>query len=150
MEIPIEKQIGVIVQKMELVKKAFGDDKFGKVLSEGAVIARDAIAKEAPSTKKKQLKEAIQVFQKRRTKGLYVLTGPVAAEKSKIKRAKGGPILDRLLNAFYWRFVYYGAYNSSPNRFIERARSKSANAVLQKIKNGTQKFLKKKIRKLFK
>lgn len=164
MDLSIDKQIGVIVQKMEIVEKLFGKDKYEKVLAYAAGEAQEAIRKEAPKSLENHvinstsgqievesgnLKKSVQIFKKKRTKSIYALIGPVVAANSNIKKLKGGPKIIRTDNAFYWRFVYYGAYNSAPNRFIDKARSRSQNGVLNKLKSGTQKYLDKELRNIF-
>jgi hypothetical protein len=57
--------------------------------------------------------------------------------------------VSRAKRAFYWKFVNYGTARQAPNRFIDRARSQSAAAVLAKLKSGINKYADKNIQKIF-
>lgn len=166
MDLSLDREIKQVVSKLEAVKLLFGVDKFEKILADAGEVAQKAIQEEAPESgythvikdgggktkrvRSGNLKRSIQVFKHRNAKrNVSALVGPVTSKRSKIKALKGGPKVSRAKRAFYWRFVYYGAYNAAPNRFIDKARSRSQNAVLAKLRSGTQKYLDKELRKIF-
>lgn len=166
MDFSIDSQIKEVVDKLEAVKLIFGVPAFEKILADAGEVAQKAMQDEAPESgythtikdgggktkrvRSGNLKRSIQVFKHKNAKrNVSALVGPVTSKRSKIKALNGGPKVSRAKRAFYWRFNYYGAYNAAPNRFIDRARTKSQNAVLGKLKSGTQKYLKKEIAKIF-
>ena len=63
--------------------------------------------------------------------------------------AQDGPSVSRAKRAFYWKFVSYGTARQAPDRFIDRARGKSAVAVLAKLKSGIRKYADKNIQQIF-
>ena len=163
----ISKDIEKILRKLDLFRASVDKDKYETVLGKAAEPAQIAMQKVAPEsgythtikdgggrTKKVRsgnLKRSIQVFRsKGRGTARNVLVGPVVSKRSKIKSVAGVKKVSRAKRAFYWRFVYYGAYNTAPNRFIDRARNSSKSAVLARLKSGVQKYLDKEISKLFK
>lgn len=166
MELSIENQIKEVVEKLEAVKMVFGVPAFEKILAAGGEVAQKAMQNEAPESgythiikdgggktkrvRSGNLKKSIQVFKhKNAKKNVSALVGPVTSARSKIKGLSGGPKVSRAKRAFYWRFNYYGAYNAAPNRFIDKARTKSAGAVLQAVKSGANKYLDKKLNTIF-
>ena len=161
-----QKEIDAVIKKLEAVKMIFGVDKFEKILADAAILAQKAMQDAAPvsgythtikdgggkskKVKSGNLKRSIQVFKSKKAKKFVsALVGPVTSKNSKITGLVGGPKVSRAKRAFYWRFNYYGAYNAAPNRFIDRARSASGNAVLSKLKSGAVKYSDKEIRKIF-
>ncbi|MGB0443328.1 MAG: HK97 gp10 family phage protein [Flavobacteriaceae bacterium] len=159
----LDRQINIFVKKLQTVKKVFTEEEYKEILASGAAIARDAIKQEAPigkqlshiikddggSTKKVNagnLLRSIQVFSFRGSKAVFA--GAVTARKAKVKKVKGHK-LTRRLRAFYWKFVYYGAYGNAPNRFIDRAKNASSRAVLNKVKAETLKKLPRRLKKIF-
>ena len=166
MTLSTQEQIDVFVKKFETLKFVFGDDNFEKVLAEAAEPAQSAMRDAAPESgyshvmkdgggsskrvKSGNLKRSIQVFKSKKAKrNVSALVGPVTSKNSKITSLVGGPKVSRAKRAFYWRFNYYGAYNAAPNRFIDKSRNSSANAVLSKLKSGARKYLDKEIAKIF-
>jgi HK97 gp10 family phage protein len=161
----LQKEIDAVVKKLELFRKSIGDDTIEKILAEAAEPAKVAMQNAAPSSKTSHLvrdgdgkskrvqpgnlKNSIQIFKARKGKRKVALVGPVVSKKSKITKLVGGPKVSRAKRAFYWKFVNYGTARQAPNRFIEKARSQSSGAVLAKLKGGINKYLDKKIQKIF-
>ena len=161
----IQQEIDAVIKKMELFRKSFRDDEMETILAEAAQPAQDAMRAEAQQSKaphlirdgggkfKKvrpgNLKNSIQIFKAKKAKRAAALVGPVVSKTSKITKLKGGGSVSRAKRAFYWKFVNYGTARQSPNRFIDRARSQSAAAVLAKLKSGINKYADKNIQKIF-
>ena len=161
----LQKEIDAVVKKLELFRKSIGDDTIEKILAEAAEPAKVAMVNAAPVSKEshlirdgggkskrvepENLKKSIQIFTARKGKRKAALVGPVVSKRSKIRKLKGGPRVSKSKLAFYWKFVNYGTARQAPNRFIEKARSQSSGAVLAKLKGGINKYLDKKIQKIF-
>lgn len=159
----IDLEIQEVIKKLNAVKGVFKGEEYKEILASGAEVAKEAIQAEAPisgeahivkdgggsfkKVKPGNLRKSIQVFSFKKSNAAFA--GVVTSKKAKVKKIKGHK-LTRRFRAFYWRFVYYGAYNQAPNRFIDRARNKSKGQVISTIKSATQRQLPKRLKKIFK
>lgn len=174
-----QQEIEVVIKKLELFRQRFKRDDYETILADAAIPARDAIREEAPvfaesntktarsglrptshfitdkSGAKKRvsvgnLQRSIQVF-KARKKGTArsAMAGPIVSKKSRVSKLKGGLSVSKRNWASYWTFVYYGSARQPANKFIDRARDKSAALVLQKLKSGIIKYSDDAIKKIF-
>lgn len=161
-----DKEIDAVIAKLGAVRSLFDEKTYERILAEAAEPAQKAMQAEAPqsekahkirddggSTKKVRpgnLKRSIQTFKaKKRGVARAALVGPIVSKKSKVKSIEGAKRVSRAKRAFYWRFVQFGTVRQKPNRFIDRARTKSRGQVLAKLKSGINKYLDQKISKLF-
>lgn len=159
----IDKDIQEVIKKLNVVKRSFSDEKYKEILAKGADIAKDGIISEAPIGKEPyhlvkdggskvkrvkagNLRKSIQIFSFRNSRAVFA--GAVTSKKSRIKKVAGRKLSKRF-RAFYWRFVYYGAYNKAPNKFIDRARNKIKSKVLSVLKIETKKALPKLLKNIF-
>tara|TARA_R110000851_G_scaffold321940_1_gene487662 strand:- start:366 stop:860 length:495 start_codon:yes stop_codon:yes gene_type:complete len=160
-----KQEIDAVIGKLELFRKRFSDEEIETILAAAAQPAQDVMKSEAPQSKQPHtirdgggrfkkvrpgnLKNSIQIFKAKKGKRAAALVGPVVSKTSKIKKLKGGPSVSRAKRAFYWKFVSYGTARQAPDRFIDRARGKSAVAVLAKLKSGIRKYADKNIQQIF-
>jgi hypothetical protein len=158
----IDRDIKVTMKKLNKVKNLLTDEQYKEILAKGADIAQEAIIQEAPIGKAKyhtikdgggktkrvkagNLRRSIQVFTFRNSNAVFA--GPITSKRSKVKKV-GSRKLSRRKRAFYWKFVYYGAYNKAPNRFTDRAKAKSEGQIRAVLISQTKRYLPKRLRKL--
>jgi HK97 gp10 family phage protein len=161
----LEKELAELVKKLDAVKFLFDDSKFEKILAEAAVPAQDAVKAEAPQSKKSHLmadgggsykrvkpgnlKRSVQIFKARGHKNRSVLVGPIVSKKSRVKSVEGAKRVSRAKRAFYWKFMHYGTARIPATRFMDKARSRAAGAVMLKLKAGIKKYARKEVQKIF-
>lgn len=161
-----DKDLQAVLKKLDLFRSTFSKKDFETILAEAAEPALSALQDEAPQSKKAHtikddggttkrvkpgnLKRSIQIFKAKHAVTKMVLVGPIVSKKSRVKSVTGAKRISRAKRAFYWRYVYYGTARQAPNRFIDRARSKSASAVMSRLKSGIKKYAKKEIKDIFK
>lgn len=141
----IDKEIQEVLKKLQSVKSFFTDEEYKKILGEGAEIAKEAIANEAPVATGR-LKKSIQAFTFKNTGAVFA--GPLVSKKSKA-RAIAGKRLTRRFWSPHWVFVYYGTKYIAANKFIDRARDKSKASIIKSIKDATLKKLPAHLQKIF-
>jgi len=160
-----EKELAAVVKKLDSVKFLFDDKDFEKILAEAAAPAQDAIKSEAPQSNKSHLmadgggsykrvkpgnlKRSVQIFKARGHKNRSVLVGPIVSKKSKVKSVEGTKRVSRAKRAFYWKFMHYGTARTPATRFMDKARSRAAGAVMLKLKAGVKKYARKEVQKIF-